>query len=397
MNVMSTGTPVGAAALAFGGEGFGWWLGCSLLSLLGAAFLAGLFYLVYYLYSLPMRRREVVRLFLDLIASGQRHGESIEQTVLGVAQSGDRSLGKGFRLLAARLQEGIPFAQAIELRPRFLPVEVVGALQAGVAVGDLARALPASRAWVRDGTTEVWKAHHYLALLAFVVTPAWAVIFTLIAVFVLPRYQAIAADMGATFSPWLAYLTRHYDLLMALQAAVLVACWGLALLYLGGPRLRGWFAHFLPDRLAFATPWRRKRMQRDFSATLAVLLDGGVPEGTAVELAAATAGNARFAAQAKAVATDLAGGRRLPEAVQRLEATGEFQWRLANAAQGRGRFVEALSGWHESLEAQAFQQEQTVAQLVTTALVFFNGIFVAALAVGIFQMLLNLIQAESLW
>ena len=41
----------------------------------------------------------------------------------------------------------------------------------------------------------------------------------------------------------------------------------------------------MPDRLLFLLAWRRKRLQRDFSTILAVLLDSEVPESEAVTLA----------------------------------------------------------------------------------------------------------------
>ena len=99
---------------------FGFLVGLALAPLV-AALVLGFFYLIYYLFSLPMRRREQTRLFLDLIGRGLQHGQSIEQTVLGLARSGDRSLGERFRILARRMEQGIGFVQAIQLPPEFLP------------------------------------------------------------------------------------------------------------------------------------------------------------------------------------------------------------------------------------------------------------------------------------
>ena len=60
------------------------------------------------------------------------------------------------------------------------------------------------------------------------------------------------------------------------------------LIYIGGPQLVRWFQfRGLPfvDWIAWRIPWKQKRLQRTFSAMLAVLLDGGVPEAEAVRLA----------------------------------------------------------------------------------------------------------------
>ncbi len=378
---------------------FGFLVGLALAPLV-AALVLGFFYLVYYLFSLPMRRREQTRLFLDLIERGLQHGQSIEQTILGLARSGDRSLGERFRILARRMEQGIGFAQAIQLPPEFLPAETVAMLKAGAEAGDVAKVLPACREASRDGVEEVWKAQHYLVLLAFVVTPAWAVVFTVIMVFVVPRLRMIAQDMGAAWPFWLTFLAEHRFWLIAIQVLLVLGFWLVALLYIGGPRWWASLARSFPRAvagLAWRLPWRRKRMQRDFSATLAVLLDAGMPEARAVTLASEAADNEPFTRRARAAVADLERGVKLAEALRQLDDVGEFRWRVTNAARSGHGFRAALAGWHEALAAQAFQQEQTAAQLLTTGLVLFNGLLVALLAGGLFQMLTNLINAGTLW
>ena len=80
-----------------------------------------------------------------------------------------------------------------------------------------------------------------------------------------------------------------------------------------------------------------------------------------------------------------------------MDDSGEFGWRLANAIHGRDGFLPALAGWHESLDAQAFQQEQAAAHGVTTALVLWSGLFVGAVVVSVFMFLISIIDAGVLW
>jgi hypothetical protein len=56
-----------------------------------------------------------------------------------------------------------------------------------------------------------------------------------------------------------------------------------------------------------------------------------------------------------------------------------------------------LTGWHESLDAKAFQQEQAAAHTVTSGLVIANGLIVATVAVGVFSVLISIINAGVLW
>lgn len=77
--------------------------------------LLGLLYLGYFLFSLPLRRQERARLLLDVIETGIERGESPERVVLGAAAQRERKLGKPFRQLAFRLEEGLRFGEALEL------------------------------------------------------------------------------------------------------------------------------------------------------------------------------------------------------------------------------------------------------------------------------------------
>jgi type II secretory pathway component PulF len=130
---------------------------------------------------------------------------------------------------------------------------------------------------------------------------------------------------------------------------------------------------------------------------LAVLLDAGVPEAEAVRLAGEAAANAVVKRRAERVASQLQAGVKITEAIQLMDDSQELRWRLANGLQGAGGFVRALSGWHEALDAKAFQLEQTAAQLSTTLFVLLNGAIIACIVIGMFIVLIQLINRASLW
>ncbi len=138
-------------------------------------------------------------------------------------------------------------------------------------------------------------------------------------------------------------------------------------------------------------------MQRDFSAMLAVLLDAGVPESDALALAGDCAANRIFQKRVARAQAALKQGVKLTQAVEMIDDAGEFRWRLAQVIGGPGGFVRAIAGWNEALDARAFQQEQAAAQLVTTALVVLNGIFVGAIAISVFDMLISITNQGLLW
>jgi type II secretory pathway component PulF len=370
------------------------------LTLLLVPILIGLMQLVYALFSLPLRRQERARLILDLIETGLERGVNPEQTLLSVAAQRERKLGRPFRRFAGRLERGACFTEALELTPDLLPPQVTAMLKAGAELGDLCKILPGCRRLLRDGTAKVWHAHHYLMLLAFATSPMWLAVFWMLCVFVLPRLNQIAEDTGAASPALLQDLLEWRGPLLAAQLILVGALWLAAVRYCGGPRLARWLARRSPfswDRLAVAVPWRWRRLQRDFSTMLAVALDAGLPEARAVRLAGEGTGNEVFRSRAAAAVRELERGVPLPEALAGMDDAGEFRWRLANAVFGRGGFLAALAGWQEALDAHAFRQEQTAAQLATTGLVLLNGVLVALLAVGVFQMLINLIWTGVLW
>jgi type II secretory pathway component PulF len=172
------------------------------------------------------------------------------------------------------------------------------------------------------------------------------------------------------------------------------------MLYIGGPGFARWFQfRGLPfvDWIAWHIPWKQKRLQRTFSAMLAVLLDGGVPEAEAVRLAGDCTANEICRHRAQRVIGALQQGTKLDDAVRAFDSSGEFHWRLTNATHARGGFLSALQGWHEALDAKAFQQEEASAHAVTSGLVILNGVLVALIATGMFGILIACVNAALLW
>src|ERR1041385_451054 len=98
--------------------------------------LGAILYLIYFLLTLPMRRNERARFFLDLLDRGLKEGHTSESAILDAAGSHDRALGVRFHLLAAYLDKGMRLSAAIEQVPRLLPPEVNAMLMLGEKIGD---------------------------------------------------------------------------------------------------------------------------------------------------------------------------------------------------------------------------------------------------------------------
>jgi len=354
--------------------------------------------LAHFFLTLPMRRAERARLFLELIGDGLQQGRTAEQTIMSIAAARDLSMGTRFHILAAWIEQNIPLLDALEKVPRFLPPQVIAILRAGRKIGDLAKVLPACRQLLRDALSQTRSAINYLIVITFVVTPASIWVLWALNIFIFPKFREIANGYGVGVSghnylPNVLFVYGYQFLL--LQILVLALIWCGAFIHAGGPRIASWFPIF--HSIYFRLPWRRKRMQRDFSTMLAVLLDSGVPEVEAVLLAADCTGNRVFQRRANAVAEALKRGAALPKAIQAMDDSGEFGWRLTNAIHQHSAFAEALAGWNTWLDAKAFQQEQAAAHTITSGLVLWNGLVVGAIVFSVFGVLISIVNEGNLW
>lgn len=351
--------------------------------------------LIHYLLSMPMQRRDRARFFLDLLETALARGQAIEQAILSAAESRDRVMGVRFYMLAAHIENGARLGEALEKVPTFLPPQVNAMLRAGEKLGDLKKVLPACREVLRIASDTVRFTTHYTASILLLFAPIAIYLITVLMIFVVPKFKDLAAGMGVRVWSYADFVFGITPYLVMFEAGLFLLLGALAAFYIGGPGFLRWFQFNevpLVDWLAWRIPWKRKKFLRAFSAMLAVLLDGGVPEAEAVRLAGESTANEICRRRAKRVIAALAGGAKLDDAVGIFDDNGEFHWRLTNAIHARGGFLDALRGWHEALEAKAFQQEETATHAMTSGLVLLNGLVVALIATAMFGMLVMILK-----
>ncbi len=238
-------------------------------------------------------------------------------------------------------------------------------------------------------------------ILFLALNPCGGLVWLFIALVIVPKFREITMEIGnGRLPPLFQFLCAHALFLTVLQWGLIGTSCLLFIIRDYSPQMTRWLTPVLKpmmDAVNYRLPWRRKRLERDFTAMLALLLDAGVPEHEAVMLAAQGTDNLVFMRRGAEVTQRLRDGVIFLEAIREIDDTGELRWRLANAAHGRGGFMKALAGWHEALEAKAYQLEQTASQTITTGLVFLNGCFVGLIAIGMFQVLTSIVWEVSLW
>ena len=354
--------------------------------------------LMHYLLSLPMRRRDRALFFLDLVETVLQRGQPVEQAILAAAENRDRAIGVRFYMVAAHIEGGARLGEALEKVPRFLPPQITAILRAGEKLGDLKRVLPACREVLRVAPDTVRSTMHYMMAILLLFAPVACWIICLLSVLVIPKFKEVAAGSSAPLWPLTRFVFENTFWLVAFEVVVFLALLSVAVIYIGGPGLVRWFQFRsvpIVDWITWRVPWKQKKLQRTFSAMLAVLLDGGVPEAEAVRLAGDSTANEICRRRARRVIAALEKGIKLDDAVRVFDDSGEFHWRLTNATHAHGGFLNALRGWHESLDAKAFQQEEAATHAVASGLVIMNGVVVGLIATAMFGILIAMMRAAA--
>ena len=334
---------------------------------------------------LPVERREQARFFLELLSLAEESGHSIEQTIIEFSKSGERPLGVQFDQLARHIESGLNLPEALAKVPGYLPAQVVATLKVGHETGGMNMTLPVAPENLREQNHNARGEWGYLVAVMSIAVMIVGIIMT----YVVPKFKMIYADMlepGEVMPEFTLLVLKISDAIKNNATALFI----LLFLLLGVwyyCKKKGWL-----DTFWLLIPWRRKRLQRDCSRVLALLLDSGVPEEKAVELAAQSTSNRTLKKHARKVIAGLQLGLGLTEAIKLMDGSREFQWRLTNALQTEGKFVDALSGWHQSLSARADRQHQTFSTLMETTALLLLGIVVGSIMVGMFLPLINMMD-----
>jgi type II secretory pathway component PulF len=353
--------------------------------------------LIHYLLSLPMHRRDRALFFLDLLETVLQRGQPVEQAILAAAENQDRAIGVPFYMVAAHIEGGDRLGEALEKVPGFLPPQITAILRTGEKLGDLKRVLPACREVLRIAPDTVRTTMHYMVAILMIFAPVACCLISLLSVFVIPQFKGVAAGMAIPLWPITLFVFALNDshILIGFEVLVFLALAAVVVIYIGGPGLVRWFQFRsvpIVDWITWRIPWKQKKLQRTFSAMLAVLLDGGVPEAESVRLAGESTANEICRRRARRVIAALEKGVKLDDAVRAFDDSGEFHWRLTNATHAHGGFLKALRGWHEALDAKAFQQEEVATHTLTSGLVVLNGLVVALIATSMFGILIAILR-----
>ncbi len=333
----------------------------------------------------PIQRREQTRFFLYLLAQAEESGQSIEQIIISLSKGGEQPLGPQFDRVARHIESGLNLPEALAREPGCLPAQVMAIYKVGHETGDVTMILPVAQENHRENGESVFSGLIYHIIVLSIAVMIVGILMT----YVIPKFKAIFADMlepGEILPEFTMLVLKISDTIKNNAAALFIPL----LLLLGVwfyCKKKGWL-----DAFWLLMPWRRKRLQRDYSRVLALLLDSGVPEEKAIELAAQSTSNRTIKKRARKVIASLQSGMGLTEAIKLMDDSREFQWRLTNALQTDGKFVDSLSGWHQSLSARADRQHRSFASLIEATMILLLGLIIGSIMIGMFLPLIKLMD-----
>lgn len=359
------------------------------LLMLGA--LAGIGWILYWLATLPSRRRERARQFISLLQVAVDEGRAPDQVLVSAAHSLDPELPVRLQLLVAYLEEGLSLTEAIEQVPSLLPPNIRAMIEVGLRQDQLAAVLPAARR-VTEETLDPQRGGLAAVLTGLTVPTLIGSGFVLmISINVLPKFRMLANELNPAATPLPRFTQGVFDF-ASVGALVLLGLVPILLGVLFGRTAGSRLGMVGLDALRLLLPWNRLRARRDFAGLLALQLDAGVREADAVERAARATGNRRIQRRAQRALGDLAAGKTLPEALTRIDSAPGFNWRLRSALGRPGSISVALHHWILDLDEQARARELVAGQLVASGILLTHATIIAAVVVAIFLTLIHFIE-----
>ena len=323
----------------------------------------------------PLKQWERVTLFIDILEHGWRHGRTLEQVVLSLPADEEVLPNKFRQALTTKLvNDGMRLGEALADLDCYIPKQIGEMIRTGEEIGAIDKVLPACRIVLNDGQSLNEALPSYIMYLFHI---PLVLLFALLSLVLVPRFKSMGIklpDHGLWFA------------LLMLVGVSIALYW-----------LRNYASMTARHRWYSFLPWGHKRLLRNFSAMLAVLLDNGVPEAVAVLMAAQSTTNPQLKRKAAVVVAELEQGVELTQALAHLDRNRELQWRLQNAQHHKQTFSKALAGWHQTLDACAYRQEQAIAHVITTALVIGSSILVAIMSWDLFNAMNLLVQEALLW
>lgn len=284
------------------------------------------------------------------------------------------------------VREGRGLAGALRVSSLAMPPLVIGLVQAGEAGSGLAEAVRRA-AEVTESAAATQAAIRDALAYPIILAVAGAASVALLVGVVLPRFAAVLADLGQALPRSTALVLGATELIRGGAAPALLACTAALVAW------RSWSTsnsgrvqwHALLLSLPLIGGIRRSAATARVSASLAALLESGVPFSTALLHAARTADDAALAARLIAARESVTTGHRIAQALEVERALTPTAVRLVRAGEETGRLTSMLAHAARIERERAEQSVRQAVKLIEPALILLFGGLVALIAAALLQ------------
>ena len=336
--------------------------------------------------GLGLRRRvrpEEFVLFNQEFMALVRAGLTVPDALALAAERPDSPrLGQILARVREEVGNGLALSQACARHPEAFEPLYLAAVRTGEKTGDYAGVLGRYQEYLRHRVALRKKLGQALAYPLFLLV-ALAVILAVLFVFVLPRFTAMYADMGATLPLATRVLIAMVDRLPLLAAGVAgataLALWA----------WRGWLAgeagqrsrDRLRERLPYLGELARLAITAQLARSLATLLAGGTPLVEALRTAASSISNRVYLDRLAAVTQSVTEGSSLAQAVRAAALMPPMAARLIEVGEASGNLDAMLAEVAQFYEETLDQRLARAMALIEPLLMLLMGVLVGGIIV----------------
>lgn len=298
--------------------------------------------------------------------------------------------------IADATDNGSPLSDALDGHPRFFPAAYRALVRAGERSGNLARVAGRLKELALLRRSAARRAAAYL-LYPVLLVAVLGMTAAVIVITVLPQFTKMFGEFGAETPGALAFveraagaLVRYWYLFPLVPCAVWFAWRSVAL-----ARARSFASPRLGWHLPFLKRYERRRAVSQYALVAGRLMEAGVPEQEALEVAAASSGNACMDGITARAAARVAEGQKLSDALRAADARGElppeFAW-YVEVGEASGRLPEALLSASEAAAERSRSALSSSVSLIVPASVVAGALVVGTLGYAVFEALVTMME-----
>lgn len=301
---------------------------------------------------------------------------------------------KIIRAVATSVEGGETFSDALRAYPRCFPDLYISMVRAGEVSGDLDEVLDRLADYL-EATADLKRRVKGAMMYPIVSLAVIMIISTGLILFVVPQFEKIFSDMGATLPAPTRVLIAASNTLRSWKVMVLVAgmIGGVIGIRLYNETEKG--RHHL-DALKLRMPvfglLIRKVAISRFTRTLATLTRSGVAILQALEIAERTSGNEVFAKVIRQAADGVRNGETLAAPLGR---NGEFPpmvTRMIGVGEKTGAMEVMLEKIADFYDAEVKSMVDNLTSMIEPMLLVVMGVLVGGIIIGLFMPIMNLSQ-----